>query len=336
MSRSSHNVNFRRSAVRAVRVDEFGGPDVLVVRDVSDPEPRAGQVLVDVRMAGVGYGDVIVRSGVYPLPLPWIPGIEVAGQVVAVGPSVDESLLGKTVVATTAGQAGGYAERAVATAAYTFPVPDGLALDTALVVFQAGALARGLLAAMRLSAGDSVLITAAAGRVGSLLVQWAKAAGALVIGAASASKLDAVTGFGADYAVDYGSSGWAERVRSLTGGPGVTLALDAVGGLVGTAAFGALADGAGRIGLYGYASGAWPAMDVAGTARRGVTVCGPLGMVIRKSDALQRDDAEQALAAAARGELTPRIHGRYSLAEASCAHRELEERRSVGAVVLTI
>src|ERR1700733_11570759 len=174
LSRSSHRVNFKRSAVRAIRVDEFGEPDVLVVRDADDPVPGKGQVLVDVRMAGVAYGDVIVRSGVYPLPLPWIPGIEVAGQVAAVGPDVDESLLGQTVVATTAGQAGGHGGRAVATAAYTFPVPDGLALDTALVVFQAGALASGLLAAMRLEAGDSVLITAAAGGGGGLLVQRGK------------------------------------------------------------------------------------------------------------------------------------------------------------------
>jgi NADPH:quinone reductase len=322
--------------VRAVRVDEFGEPDVLVVRDVDDPVPGTGQVLVDVRMAGVVYGDVIVRSGVYPLPLPWIPGIEVAGQVAAVGPDVDESLLGQTVVATTAGQAGGYAERAVATAAYTFPVPDGLALDTALVVFQAGALSRGLLSAMRLDAGDTVLITAAAGRVGSLLVQWAKAAGATVIGAAGRAKLDAVTGFGADHAVDYGAAGWAEEVRSLTGGGGATLVLDAVGGSVATAAFAATADGVGRIGLYGYASGSWPALDIQPIVRRGLTLCGPLGMVIRKSDAEQQDDAEQALAAAARGELKPRIHARFPLEQAAGAHRELEERRSVGAVVLTI
>ncbi|MGH3207567.1 MAG: quinone oxidoreductase family protein, partial [Trebonia sp.] len=209
--------------MRAIMVERFGEPDVLVVRDVDDPEPGADQVLVDVRMAGVAYGDVIVRSGLYPLPLPWIPGIEVAGQVIAVGPGADESLLGKSVVATTAGQAGGYAERAVATAAYTFPVPDGLAPETALVVFQAGALARGLLSAVRLDAGDSVLITAAAGRVGSLLVQWAKAAGATVIGAASKAKLDAVTGFGADHAVDYGALGWADQVRGLTGGRGATV-----------------------------------------------------------------------------------------------------------------
>jgi NADPH:quinone reductase len=329
-------VSIKEIVVRAVRVDGFGEPDVLVLRDVDDPVPGAGQVLVHVRMAGVVYGDVIVRSGLYPLPLPWIPGIEVAGEVVALGPDTDESLLGKTVVATTAGQAGGYAERAAVTAAYTFPVPDGLALDTALVVFQAGALARGLLSAMRLEASDTVLITAAAGRVGSLLVQWAKAAGATVIGAASRAKLDAVTGFGADRAIDYGAAGWAKEVRELTGGRGATLVLDAVGGEVAASAFAATADGVGRIGLYGYASGSWPALDIQAVARRGLTLCGPLGMVIRKSDAEQRDDAEQALAAAARGGLRPRVHGRFPLDQAACAHRELEARRSVGAVVLTV
>lgn len=322
--------------MRAVRVDEFGEPDVLVVRDVDEPEPSAGQVLVDVSMAGVVYGDVMVRSGAYPLPLPWIPGIEVAGRVVATGPGVDDSLLGKTVVATTAGQAGGYAERAVVTAAYTFPVPEGLAVDTALVVFQAGALARGLLAAMSVKAGDSVLITAAAGRVGSLLVQWAKAAGATVIGAASGAKLDAVAEFGADHAVDYAADGWADRVRDLTGGPGATVVLDAVGGTIAESCLAAAADGRGRIGLYGYASGSWPALDVSAITRRGLTLCGPLGMVIRKSDAEQHEDAEEALAAAARGELRPRIHARFPLEKAAAAHAELEERRSVGAVILTI
>lgn len=321
--------------MRAIRVDRFGEPDVLAIERVADPQPAAGQVLVDVRLAGVAYGDVIVRSGRYPLPLPWIPGLEVGGQVVAAGPGVAESLLGKTVVATTAGQAGGYAERAVAPAAYTFPVPDGLALEIALAVFQAGALARGLLSAMRLSAGDTVLITAAAGRIGSLLVQTAKSAGAVVIGAASREKLSAVAEFGADHAVSYEAAGWADRVRELTGGRGATLALDAVGGEVAAAACAATADGAGRIGLYGYASGSWPPLDLPAIVRRGLTLSGPLGMVIRKPDTEQRDDAEQALAAAARGELTPRIYARFPLERAADAHRELEARRSVGAIVLT-
>jgi NADPH2:quinone reductase len=321
--------------VQAVRVNRFGEPDVLVIEDVDDPEPAVGQVVVDVRIAGVVYGDAIVRSGRYPLPLPWIPGIEVGGKVVAAGPDVEESLLGKTVVATTAGQSGGYAERALVTAAYTFPVPDGLALDVALAVFQAGALARGLLSAMRLSCGEAVLITAAAGRIGSLLVQLAKSAGATVIGAASRQKLTAVTEFGADFAIDYGAKGWSGQVREATGGRGADLVLDAVGGETAAVALAATADGGGRIGLYGFASGQWPALDAQTIARRGLTVSGPLGMVFRKSDAEQRDDAEQALAAAARGELTPRIHARFPLERAADAHRELEGRRSVGAIVLT-
>lgn len=321
--------------MRAVRVDRFGEPDVLVIDDVADPQPAAGQVLVDVRMAGISYGDVIVRSGRYPLPLPWIPGIEVGGHVVAAGPDVDESLLGKTVVATTIGQAGGYAERAVATAAYTFPVPDGLALDAALAVFQAGAVARGLLSAMRLSGDDTVLITAAAGRIGSLLVQLAASSGATVIGAASREKLTAVTEFGADHAIDYSATGWPDQVRELTGGCGADLVLDAVGGETATSALAATAAGGGRIGLYGFASGTWPVLDAQTIGRRGLTVSGPLGVVFRKSGAEQRDDAEQALAAAARGELTPRIHARFPLERAADAHRELEGRRSVGAIVLT-
>lgn len=321
--------------MRAVRVDRFGGPDVLAIANVDDPEPAEGQVLVDVRMAGVAYGDVMVRSGRHPLPLPWTPGLEVAGQVLAAGPGAGESLLGKTVVAVTAGQAGGYAERAVATAAYTFPVPTGLALDVALAVFQAGALARGLLSAMRLQATDTVLITAAAGRIGSMLVQTAKSAGATVIGAAGPDKLGAVAEFGADHAVDYRAPGWPDQVRELTGGRGATLVLDAVGGQTAASAFAAIADGSGRIGLYGYASGAWPALDAQVIARRGLTVSGPLGMVIRKPDAQQREDAEQALAAAARGELAPRIHARFPLESAADAHRELEARRSVGTIVLS-
>jgi NADPH:quinone reductase len=214
-------------------------------------------------------------------------------------------------------------------------VPDGLALDVALAVFQAGALARGLLSVMRLGVDDTVLITAAAGWIGSLLVQSAKLAGATVIGAASRHKLAAVAEFGADHAVDYSVPSWPEQVRELTGGRGVTLALDAVGGEIVASALAAVADGTGRIGLYGYASGEWPRLEAQAIARRGLTVSGPLGTVIRKSGAEQHDDAEWALTAAARGELTPRIHARFPLQRAADAHRELEGRRSAGAIVLT-
>ncbi|TDP97599.1 zinc-binding dehydrogenase [Labedaea rhizosphaerae] len=322
--------------MQAIEVDRFGDPDVLVMRTVPEPQPAQGQVLIDVHAAAVVYGDVIVRSGrrPTPTPLPWIPGIEVGGVVVAAGPGVDRSLVGRAVVATTAGQQGGYAELAVAPAASTFPVPDGLALEVALTVFQAGALARGMLAAMGLRADDTVLVTAAAGWIGSMLVQAAKAAGATVIGVASTGKSGAVKEFGADHVLDYGD-GWADRVRELTGGRGVSLALDAVGGEIGAAAVAALADGRGRIGVYGFASGAWTPVDVATIVRRGLVLASPLGTVLRKPDAELRVDGEEALAAAARGELTPRIHARFPLVRAADAHRELESRSSVGAIVLT-
>lgn len=320
--------------MRAVKVGCFGDPEVLGIEEVAEPIPSTGQVLVDVQLAGVAFGDVIVRSGGYPRPLPWIPGLEVGGRVVAVGPDVDTSLLGQTVVATTVGQAGGYADQALGMADYTFPVPDRLQLDLALAVFQAGAVARGLLSAMQLSNDDVVLVTAAAGRIGSLLVQSAKAAGATVIGAASRDKLTAVAEFGADHAIDYGADGWPDRVRRLTGGRGVDLALDAIGGEIAAGVVAAATDCA-RIGIYGFASGQWPLLDARTIASRGLTVSGALGKVIRKSDAEQRDDAVQALAAASHGQLIPHIHARYPLDRAADAHRELERRRSVGAIVLT-
>jgi NADPH:quinone reductase len=201
-------------------------------------------------------------------------------------------------------------------------------------VFQAGGLARGLLAAMRLRAEDTVLITAAAGRIGSMLVQLAKAAGASVIGAASGRKCPAVTGFGADHVLDYTAAGWPERVRELTSGRGADLVLDGVGGTIAEQALAVTADGGGRIGFYGYASGAWPALDAHAITTRGLTVTGALGAVVRKPDAQQREDALEALAAAARGELRPRIHARHPLSQAADAHRELEGRESVGAIVL--
>jgi NADPH:quinone reductase len=125
------------------------------------------------------------------------------------------------------------------------------------------------------------------------------------------------------------------EVRELTVGRGVDLVLDAVGGETATRALAAIADGGGRIGLYGYASGDWPALDAQVIARRGLTVAGPLGVLIRKPEAEQREDAEQALAAATRGALTPRIHARVPLERAADAHRELETRRSIGTIVLT-
>jgi NADPH:quinone reductase len=322
--------------MRIVRVREFGPARVMRIEETPAPRPSAGQVVVAVEMAGAMYAETIVRSGRYPLPLPYDPGIEIGGRIVEVGPDVDQSLTGRQVVATTLGNTGGYAELALAETDNVYPVPDGLPLERAIPVFQAGAVGIGILSAMRVRAGDTVLITAAAGRIGSLLVQLATAAGARVVAAASTpEKLAAAREFGADVTVDYSKPDWVNEVREATGGRGADVVLDAIGGTIGEQALRAAVDGCGRIGVYGFASGTWIPLDARQIAQRGLSVVGPLGITFAKPRAEQRADAEQALNAAVTGDLLPRIHATYPLEEVCEAHTELEQRRTIGAILLT-
>ncbi|BCJ36988.1 NADPH:quinone reductase [Actinocatenispora thailandica] len=317
------------------RIHQFGPPQVLRYEQVDDPEPAAGEVLVAVERAGVSYGDVIVRAGRHPVPLPYVPGVEVGGRVVAVGDGADPALLDRRVVACTVRNAGGYAELARARAGYTFAVPDGLGLDRAVAAFQAGAVALGLLAAMRVRPGDTVLVTAAAGRIGLLLVQLARAAGGTVIAAAGGGpKLAAAREAGAAHAVDYTDPDWPDQVRQVTGGRGAEVVLDAVGGTLGAQAIDAAARPGGRIGIYGFASGTWTPLDTAAIVPAGRSVSGPLSLVFAKPADEQRADAEQALALAAGGQLVPRLHAEYPLADAAAAHTELAARHTIGGVQL--
>ncbi|MCP2342281.1 zinc-binding dehydrogenase [Actinomadura rupiterrae] len=322
--------------MRIVRVHGFGPPEVMKVEESEPPRPASGQVVVDVELAGALFAETIVRSGRYPFPLPYEPGIEVAGRVTAAGPDVDPSLVGRRVVATTAGNTGGYAEQALAEVGNVYEVPSGLPLNRAVPVFQAGAVALSILSAMRVQSGETVLITAAAGRIGSLLVQLATAQGLRVIAAAStAGKLAIAADLGAAVTVDYSASGWVDEVKDATGGRGVDVVLDAIGGDLGEQAGQTAADGAGRIGVYGFASGTWLPLDTLQIVQRGLTVVGPLGITFAKPLADQRADTEQALAAAAAGDLVPRVHATYPLDRAVDAHHDLEQRRNHGAILLT-
>ncbi len=321
--------------MRAVRVHEFGTSKVLQVEETEVPQPAAGQVLVAVELSGVIYGDIIVRSGRYPFPVPYVPGIEVGGTVTTLGSGVDPALLGQRVVATTLKRTGGYADFAVVEMGNTYQVPQGLSLEHAVAVFQAGGLSVGILAAMRVRPEDTILITAAAGRLGSVLVQLAKAGGSRVIGAAGgAQKTAAATRFGADTAVDYTSPDWVEQVRIATGGKGADVVLDAIGGQIGAQALEAARIGSGRVGVYGFTSGAWTELDAFQIGRRGLTVVGPLGIAFAKPDAEQRADAELALEYSAAGQLRPHIHAVYPLERAAEAQAALEERGTIGAVLL--
>lgn len=321
--------------MRVIRVHETGGPQVLRIEESERPEPGPNQVLIAVELAGVSYGDTIVRSGRYPFPLPFVPGTEVGGTVVQVGDEVESVSVGTRVLATTIGATGGYAEFACVDAISVVPLPAGLALEQGLAVFQAGALAVAIVAVMGVRPEDTVLLTAAAGRIGSLMLQSAKARGATVIGAASgARKVAAVSAAGADFGIDYAHPEWPAKVREVTGGRGVDVVIDAVGGTIGAQAVSCAADGRGRVGIYGFSSGSWIDIDIVDLARRGLTVIGPLGIIFATSPAAQRADAERALAAAVEGALIPRIHATYSFEQAARAHAELESRSTIGAVLL--
>ena len=316
--------------MRAIRLHEFGPASNLCYEQIDDPSPAAGQVRIAVAAAGVHLIDTTIRSGVpmgpLPLPdLPAIPGREVAGVVDTVGPGVDESWLGRRVVAHLGVASAGYAELAVRDTEHLHVLPDGVADEVAVAMIGTGRTAMAILDTARIEAGDVVLVTAAAGGLGALLSQAARAAGATVVGAAGPGKLSRVT---ADVAVDYTRADWPDAVRAGLDGREVTVALDAVGGDVGRAAFDLLEPG-GRHVLYGWSSGDMTRITTGDIVARSLTVSSAL---VRPGS--MRKLEERSLAAAAEGRLVPLVTT-FPLAEAAAAHAALEARETVGKVVLT-
>ena len=314
--------------MRVVWLTRFGDPSVLVPGEAPDPVPGAGQVLVRVAVASITYIETQVRAGRSPragVTPPAVLGNGVGGTVVSVGPGGDPALVGLRVVTVTGGT-GGYASLALARVEELIPVPEKLALESATALLADGRTALGLhrLAAPR--AGETVLVEAAGGGVGSLLVQLAAAAGARVIGAASApSKLDLARSLGAAETLDYSDPGWVTRLKELA----PDLVYDGVGGQVGQTALGAVRPG-GRFLIHGAASGS--ATD-AGRAV-GVEVYGfaSLGEIAQRA----RELSTEALDLAAAGKLTPTIGQTFPLERAADAHAAIEERRALGKTLLVV
>jgi NADPH2:quinone reductase len=259
------------AGMRAVWLTRFGGPEVLVAGEAPEPVAGPGQVLVAVAFAGVTFVETQFRAtGFGPSngTPPLVPGNGVGGVVVAVGPGAPAALAGRRVVSSTGGS-GGYAERVAVAAAGVVAVPDGVDLDDAVALLADGRTALLLADAAALRPGDRVLVEAAAGGVGTLLVQVARAAGASVVAAAGGErKLALARELGAADAVDYREPGWAERA-----GP-VDVVFDGVGGDVARAAFGLLGRG-GRMVVYGAAGGAWSPVGEDDAAARGVALVRP-------------------------------------------------------------
>lgn len=322
--------------MRVAKVERFGGPEVLMAAEMPDPVAGPGQVVVRVTAADVLFVETVVRrgegGGYFPVKPPYVPGGAVAGQVISVAKGVEPSWIGQRVVAGMAG--GGYAQQAIALVADLVPIPDGLGMDEAVALFHDGRTALGLLEATGAHAGESVLVTAAAGGLGILLVQRARSSGAHVVAAARGqAKLRLVRELGAETVVDYSEPDWTTRVREATGGTGPDVVFDGAGGQIGRAAFEITRPG-GRFSAHGTASGAFADVDPKEAERRGITVRGIEQVQFTSAD--MRRLVVQVLSDAASGQIRPVIGQRFSLEHAADAHAAIEARDVIGKTLLVI
>ncbi|MEV4092110.1 zinc-binding dehydrogenase [Streptosporangium saharense] len=321
--------------MRAVQVVRFGGPETLVTGQLPEPVAGAGQVVVEVAVADVLFLDTQLRGGwaeYFDVRPPYVPGSGVGGRVVAVGEGVDPGWAGRDVVTTVVG--GAYAERAVAVAEGLVPVPDGLDMREAVSLLQTGPAALRLADEARIAPGDRVLVTAAAGGLGGLLVQLAHAAGARVVAAARGErKLAFARELGADVTVDYSEPGWTEQVRRATGSDGPDVVFDGVGGEIGLASFGVTARG-GRFFGYGAPSGGLTEVDREEARRREVDAHGIEQVQFSPEEIAKL--AGRALAEAAAGRIRPVIGRTFPLERAADAHLALESREVLGKVLLLV
>jgi NADPH:quinone reductase len=289
--------------------------------------------VVTVSAADTLFVETQIRSGwggeYFNVKTPYVPGGGVAGEVVADGEAVDDTWIGRRVLTRTPD--GGYASHVVVSADGLLPVPDALDLTQAAVLLHDGVTGTGVFEAARVRPGEWVLVVAAAGGMGSLLVQLSTAAGAHVIAAARGKrKLDLAAELGADVVVDHTEPDWTDRVREATGGTGPAVVFDGAGGEIGRAAIAVAADGA-RISAHGAPSGGFAAIDTEDVARRGLTVRGIQDVQFGPEEF--RRLAGRALDEAA-GRIRPVIGRTFPLARAADAHRAIEAREVLGKALL--
>lgn len=320
--------------MKAIRVDQPGGPESLRSAEVPDPKPREGEALVRVEAAGVNFIDVYHRSGAYPLAFPLIPGTEGAGTVVALGAGVTEVAVGNRVAFASA--SGSYADLVAVPAAKLVPVPDGVSTKQAAGVMLQGLTAHYLsTSTYTLKSDDTCLVHAAAGGVGLLLCQIAKMRGARVFGTVSTDeKARLAREAGADQTIHYTKEDFVQEVRRLTDGSGVQVVYDGVGRDTFDGSLDSLAV-RGMMVLFGQASGAVAAIDPQILNKKGsLFLTRPsIGHYTRtREELLQR--AGDVLSWVAERRLVVRIFRELPLAEAAEAHRLLESRRTSGKLLL--
>lgn len=325
--------------MRAIVIREPGGPEVLSLEEVPEPELGPGQIAIDVKATALNRADLLQRRGVYPPPKgeSTLLGLECAGVVAAHGAGASGPPVGTRVMALLPG--GGYAQRVVIPERMALPIPDALTFEQAAAIPEAFLTAQEALFALgRLEAGQTVLIHAAAGGVGSAAVQLAHAHGARVVATAgSRDKLDRVRGLGADTLVDYKAEDFAETVSQVTAGRGADVVLDFVGAAYFEKHMRCLAIG-GRLVVIGVLGGVTAELNLAQLLMRRTQI---LGLVMRSRPvadkiAISRAFSRNWLPRFAGGALRPVVDSVFPLSDARAAHERMEQNANVGKIVLTV
>ncbi|WP_264739464.1 quinone oxidoreductase family protein [Cytobacillus firmus] len=321
--------------MKAIQFKEYGGPEVLNLIDLDRPQPTGREVLIEVHAIGVNYADTARREGQYvvPTPLPFIPGAEVAGVVAAAGEDA-KIPVGTRVV--TLIESGGYSEYVKADERGLIPLPEGLDFKLAAALPLQGLSAYHILKTMgRIEAGESVLVHAAAGGVGTLAVQLAKlfGAGTVIATASTHEKLQLAKEMGADVLVNYTKEGWENEVLEATGGKGVNVALEMAGGEIFNKTLKCLA-AFGRLVIYGVASGEQSRFYPSSLMGRNQSVIGFfLPQIMRKPELLQ-PSMKELLTYAAEGKLKLTIGEIHPLEDAARVHQRLQSRKTIGKIIL--
>jgi NADPH2:quinone reductase len=321
------------NAMKAIWIDSHGGPEVLRLRDVVASEPGPGEARVRLRAAGLNFVDIYQRRGDYPAPLPYIPGLEGAGIIEAVGEAVDGFKPGDHVA--YANHLGAYAETSVIPASGLIKLPEDLPFELGAAFPLQGMTAHYLIYEYRkLKPGDAVLIHAAAGGMGLLLTQWARRLGAQVIGTVSTkNKARVAREAGADEVILYTEQDFVGETKRVTDGRGVDLIIDGVGKTTFAGNLEAIA-ARGHIVIYGSASGPPDPIPPLSLMSRSITLAGGrLPHFLRDREELTTR-ANDVLRGIREGWLRPRIDKVFSLEKATEAHRRLENRESMGKIVL--
>jgi NADPH2:quinone reductase len=320
--------------MRAIRVHEAGGPEVLKLDEIPAPTPGAGELLVDIEAVGVNFIEIYQRAGLYQMTRPYPPGAEAAGVVRQVGEGVTDFAVGDRVVSESF--KGAYAQQSIVAASRAVRIPDGVSTKQAAAVCLQGLTAHYLaVSTYPLRNGERALVHAAAGGVGLLLCQIAKRRGAFVIGTASTPEKRALaTKAGADEVIDYTTQDFAVEVKRITNGDGVNVVYDSVGKTTFDKSLDCLRP-RGLMVLFGQSSGPVPPFDPQVLNRKGsLYLTRPTlhSYVASRAELLERSN--ELLGWVSRGELDVRIGEEFRLADAAAAHTALAARRTTGKVIL--